>query len=288
MKSEFTKEWIIENSVEIVSRYDKGILTLRSLHYQLVGLGMTNDDSHYKKVVNSMIEARWNNIISFDTFSDHEREVLSESKHLETDLLEEIERAKRNIRAWMQYYSKNKWENQKYYVEIFIEKKALQGVFLPVCERNGVLLSPCKGYPSLTFLNEASERIKEVQGNKEVVILYFGDYDPSGDDIPRSIELNLKRFGCIFELNKVMLNLDQIKYYRLPHAPTKKTDTRAKNWDGIGQVELDAVKPEILEELLQEEIDNYFDFDVYEEIVLQEEQEINSYRIALKEYVQGL
>jgi hypothetical protein len=39
MKDLFTKGWITNNSKEIVAQYKKGILTLRALHYQLVGRG---------------------------------------------------------------------------------------------------------------------------------------------------------------------------------------------------------------------------------------------------------
>jgi len=73
MKDDFTKDWIIKNSIDVVSQYDDGILTLRALHYQLVGLGMTNDVQHYKRVVSAMIDARWNDLISFETFSDLDR-----------------------------------------------------------------------------------------------------------------------------------------------------------------------------------------------------------------------
>lgn len=48
-KDEFTRDWIIENSVEILSRYEPGVLTIRALHYQLVSIGMTNTLQHYKR-----------------------------------------------------------------------------------------------------------------------------------------------------------------------------------------------------------------------------------------------
>jgi predicted oxidoreductase (fatty acid repression mutant protein) len=58
-KDIYTKQWIIDNAINVCSRYANGILTLRALHYQLVGLGMTNDVQHYKRVVVAMIDARW-------------------------------------------------------------------------------------------------------------------------------------------------------------------------------------------------------------------------------------
>lgn len=61
-KDIFTRDWIIENSVEILSRYEPGVLTIRGLHYQLVSRGMTNDIQHYKRVVAATGKARWDGL----------------------------------------------------------------------------------------------------------------------------------------------------------------------------------------------------------------------------------
>lgn len=176
-KDIFTKQWITENSLDIVSRYAKGILTLRGLHYQLVSIGMTNSLRHYKRVVNAMIDARWEGLVDFDTFSDLDRSMVGETRWKTTDLQASIEEAKGPINDWMEYYFKNRWENQEYYPEIFIEKKALQGVFQPICSRNRIALGACKGYPSLTFLHQAAQRFIEAESEgKKPIILYFGDY----------------------------------------------------------------------------------------------------------------
>ena len=36
-KDQFTKHWITENSINIIQNYSPGELTIRGLHYQLVG-----------------------------------------------------------------------------------------------------------------------------------------------------------------------------------------------------------------------------------------------------------
>ena len=59
----YTRKWIIENSVEILSRYEPGVLTIRALHYQLVSIGMTNTLQHYKRVVAAMEVARWDGLV---------------------------------------------------------------------------------------------------------------------------------------------------------------------------------------------------------------------------------
>lgn len=289
-KDQFTKTWITENSLEILPRYEHGVLTLRSLYYQLVTLGMTNSVQHYKRVVNAMIDARREGIVDYDQFSDRDREMVGETRWEQTDLDTEIESAKKNIELWMTCYGKNPWENQPYYVEVFIEKKALEGVFARPCSRHGVALGACKGYPSLTFLHEATQRfIATEQAGKIPLILYFGDYDPSGEDIPRSIEANIRELGCeSIEVRRIALMHEQVVEWKLPPAPTKKTDSRSKNWTGIGQVELDAVRPEKLERLLNEAIAEVFDQKLYDELKEREEAETELYRAALREHVDNL
>jgi hypothetical protein len=289
-KDEFNKQWIIENSLNIISRYDDGVLTLRALHYQLVSIGMTNTITHYKRVVSAMIDARWNGLVAFDAFSDHDREMIGETQYEETILSNEIEKAKKSINGWMNYYFKNKWENQPYYPEVFIEKKALQGIFHPICKRNSVAFGACKGYPSLTFLNEASRRfICAKRLGKIPIILYFGDYDPSGEDIPRAIKENIIRLGCeSIEVRRIALLYEQVVEWKLPPAPAKKSDSRTAKWDGLGQVELDAVKPEKLQQLCSEAIASLFDEDLHKELEGQEEREKEIYVNELRHFVENI
>ncbi len=286
MRDTFTKKWIIEHAIVIVERYEKGVLTLRSLHYQLFSEGMTNDLQHYKRVLTAMIYARWEGLIDFDQFSDLDRVMVGETAWKETVVEDEIYTAQRQVRAWMTNYHKNKWENQPWYPEVFIEKKALQGVFQDVCEEWNIALGACKGYPSLTFLNEAFLRVQEAErSGKQPIILYFGDYDPYGEDIPRSIQENIARFGVDIEVRRIALMEDQVIEWKLPPAPAKVGDSRTANWDGLGQVELDAVRPEKLMDLLKEAISSIFDNELYEELMEKEEEERTQYQKELKQFV---
>lgn len=288
----FNREWIIEQAIDVCKEYEYGVLTIRAMHYQLVGRGMTNDINHYKRVVNAMIDARWEGLIAFDQFSDRDRNMVGKTNADITNLNDEIEQAKSSIESWMKLYSKNRWENQSNYPEVLIEKKALEGVFNKPCDELNVALGSCKGYPSLTFLKEMSDRFKlrQMQG-KRVIVIYFGDYDPSGEDIPRSILVNLVKLGVdrnMLELRRHALNHDQVVKWKLPHAPAKKTDSRTKNWDGLGQVELDAVKPEKLREMCLEAINICFDGNFYDELLRETRDEKKEYRKQLKQFVNTL
>jgi hypothetical protein len=286
MADNFNRSWILENALEEIQSYEKGVLTLRGLHYRLVARGMINSLVHYKRVVSAMTYARWEDMVPFETFSDNDRGMIGETVIEETVLEDKVDQAKRQVKAWMRSYHKNRWENQPIYLEVFIEKKALQGVFQKVTDEYEVALGACKGYPSLTFLHQAAQRFKIAEDEgKDLVILYFGDYDPSGEDIPRSLQENLERMGVWVDVRRVLLTKDQVIEWNLPPAPVKSGDTRSGKWDGIGQVELDAVEPKMLQRLCAEAIDRVFDYQLHDELIESENSEREDFQSRLKDYV---
>jgi len=284
----FTRKWIIENALEEIPNYEPGELTVRGLHYRLVSRGMTNTVLHYNRVIKAMIHARWDGRVSFDTFSDHDRETLGETRYEETILEDEQAEAEDQIQRWMSQYRKNPWENQSDFIEIWIEKKALLGIFKPICKKYNVALAACKGYPSLTFLNDAAARFDGAERSHHTKILYFGDYDPSGEDIPRSIKDNLARMGVEVEVDRRLLLEDQVVEWGLPPAPVKVKDSRSATWDGLGQVELDAVEPSVLREHIVDAILENRDPDLYDELMNQQQSEETAYRKNLKAFVRSL
>lgn len=68
--------------------------------------------------------------------------------------------------------------------------------------------------------------------------------------------------------------------------PAKETDSRTANWDGLGQVELDAVKPEKLISLLDDAINEIFDRELYDELLERESDEREQFQTELKRYVE--
>lgn len=288
MSDNWGRSRIIKEGVEVLEEYDSQI-TVRQLYYRLVARGLPNNQNNYKRVVAATTEARWHGDMDFDAFLDRERDVFGETKAEETVLTDQIDMGKSQIESWMNYYSKNRWENQPKYVEVWIEKKALQGVFEGPCEEMDVALFPCKGYPSLTALHEAKGRFNEAYGRgQEAVILYFGDHDPSGDDIPRSIGENIDRMHEEIRIERIALTGEQVQEWGLPPAPTKATDSRSRKWDGLGQVELDAVEPRQLQQMVKASIAQHFDKDLYMALQTQEEEERKAYRDALVDFVNSM
>lgn len=286
--SEYNREWIIKNGITVLEDYFDEI-TVRQLYYRLVAIGMTNDLKHYKKVVAAMTDARWKGKVRFSAFIDRERSMCGNTDADPVELEQKIDQGKEQIGAWMRSYNLNRWENQPKYIEVWIEKKALQGVFEQPCYIHGVGLAPCKGYPSLTFLHDAKDRFNDaIDRDQKPTILYFGDYDPSGEDIPRSLKKNLARMGCEIELHQIALNQQQITEMDLPSVPAKSTDVRTKNWNGKGAVELDAIEPHALAKMVEDALSDHFDTDLHDSLMEREEGERAAYRTALKTFVEAL
>lgn len=285
-RDNFGKNWIIQNAIEELRNYAPGELTVRGLHYRLVGRGMPNTMRHYKRVVSNMADARWDGDVEFYAFSDNERAMIGNTDYKETDVDEKIRSAKTQLRLWMRNYNKNRWENQPYYPEVFIEKKALQNLFQKPCDSMDVALGACKGHPSLTFLYDTAIRMNKARDEgKNPIILYFGDYDATGENIPETIVNNLSRLDCEVELKRILLMEDQVIEWNLPIAPSKSSDSRVAAWDGLGQVELDAVEPRELQRICEEAIREIFDYDLYADLIDQEESEREQYRDDLKFFV---
>ena len=112
-------------------------------------------------------------------------------------------------------------------------------------------------------------------------IYYFGDHDPSGVDISRVVEERLRQFiyeevttsfmddaGAhvdIFRFERVAVEPWQIEAWSLPRRPTKKTDTRSKNFVGES-VELDAIPSRRLRQMVRDCIEQHVDFYKLEKI----------------------
>ena len=65
---------------------------------------------------------------------------------------------------------------------------------------------------------------------KKIHILYFGDVDPSGEDIQRDIEDKLKQYGVSnIDFKRIALTEDQITEFKLPEALDAKTLEKLNN-----------------------------------------------------------
>src|SRR5262249_8564179 len=93
----------------------------------------------------------------------------------------------RSVTRW---YRRNKWEGQPYRIEGWSEKGTIRGTLEPVLDEFEVAFRVMHGFGSATALHDVAELIDE--DDRELVILYVGDWDPSGlymseEDIPNRL-----------------------------------------------------------------------------------------------------
>ena len=110
--------------------------------------------------------------------------------------------------------------------------------------------SAVRGYSSVTHARRLADLADH---DRNTVGLYFGDYDPSGLDITRALGERLP-----YPVQRVALTWAQVQAHDLPPAPAKTTDTRLASMQRdegrTVQVELDALAPHILLDLVGEAI----------------------------------
>lgn len=239
---------LIDRVNGILAQYD-GALTLRQVYYRLVAAHIIpNTEKAYKALSARLTDARRAGLVDPRRIIDRLRR--AERVSCWEDLRGFLE-------AVREGYRREKWTSQPVAVEVWCEKDALAGVLEPITEEYEVTLYPCRGYNSYSALLEAADRIAET--GKETVVLYFGDFDPSGQDMPRDIRDRLAAdFGVEVDLQLVALTPEQIAEYHLPPAPAKRTDTRAAAFvakHGDVSVELDALPPDVLQTLVRDSIE---------------------------------
>jgi len=185
------------------------------------------------------------------------------------------------LNAFLENYQRNLLQTQNKYLEIWIEKDALSSIFVKVAKPYTIPVIVCKGFTSVSFLNDYRERLK-YQDNKKAVMLYFGDFDPSGIEMLEAMKITLSDdLGMNrIKYKRIALLKNDIMKYKLPHNPNalKKKDTRArKHLEIYGElaVELDSLRPDILEQKIKTAIDNELDIQIFNSEIRKYKEELN-------------
>ncbi len=161
-----------------------------------------------------------------------------------------------------------KWKDQPHYVELGVEKDALVGFLSPLCEELGVGLAVSRGYTSYIFKQEAVMRFKKkIREDREPVLLYLGDLDPSEYDIFRC----LKDAIDLALVERLGLHSEDVGRFGLMPNPIKDKDRRImgfkKLYPELGNAiyELGALPPGELAARAREGILKYFKEEVLKE-----------------------
>lgn len=239
----------IENAIHATLKADHS-QTLRGLFYQLVGQGVVpKTEAAYKLVGRLAVRMRRAGVLPYDWLADNTRWMRKPHTYCSLEGF---------LRRTAATYRRAVWDDMPAYVEVWLEKDALAGVLYEVTEPWDVPLMVTRGYPSLSFLFEAAEVLNAEA--KPAFLYYFGDFDPSGVDIPRKVEAELRRMAPRAEIHfeRVAVTEDQIRDLKLPTRPTKQTDSRARSF-GSESVEVDAIPARRLRNMVERCIRRHID-----------------------------
>ena len=293
-----TRSDLLDVAKEIAENYkNQGYdLTLRQLYYQCVAAAkIPNADESYKRLGDTLGDARLAGEFDMDLIVDRGRNARASKQHeCKLDVEVALTEASSYLKS-LPYWSiaVDRWFGQPTYVSVWVEKDALSGVFEKPCDDLGVGFFACKGYPShsalwqwLQKLEEAYQTSQEpvidddeneldVEPIQEAVVLYFGDHDPDGWQIPRSAEETVNTLAQVHGLDvppirfiRVGLLMSQIKKYSPPPFPAKTTSSRYAGYfkeHGIKDAwELDALSPKVLDALIRSNVATHWDQSIYD------------------------
>lgn len=262
---------VIEQANIIIAEYQRrGFkLTLRQLYYQFVSRGLMRNSSYsYDRLGKIIVNGRMRGLIDWAAIEDRTRKVQAGTQW--ASAAEMMQATATNFRL-------ERWAMQPHHVEVWITKEALSGVLAPVCDKWGLPLFACKGYPSQSSLWEAGQRFAGViETGRTPIVLHLSDHSPTGIDATRDIRERLSTFtGEPVSVERLALNPDQIEQYTVPSSPTKSTDSRARDYvatHGNKSWELDALSPEVLAGLIETRVSEIVDHAAWEAVLQLEGQ----------------
>lgn len=240
---------IVEAAFEYLSEHNP--MTVRQVYYRLVASQIIeNTRSRYQAVSRALVSARLNGEIPWEWMEDRTRK--PRQVQMWGDLPEFIEAVRRS-------YRRDVWGGQPEYLEAWLEKDALSGIFEDALKPYGATLNVGRGFDGWDSIKNAANRYGDGEG---VSVLYFGDFDPSGEAMVYSLRDRLGQLGCFPEITKCALTYEDISRYRLPPDPAKTSDSRyeafVERWGDLA-VELDALPVDVLRGRIVSEVEARMD-----------------------------
>ena len=252
---------ILERAAEIVDSYETGV-TLRQLFYRLVAAQLLpNSITAYKTLSARTAQARRDG--DFPALVDRTRSIHEGLTFADTS----------NALGWLTaIYRRDRTEGQTQSLYLGVEKNGIVAQLEDWFGDLGIPILALGGYSSQSYVEEIREHVA-AQG-RPAVLIYAGDFDPSGEDIDRDFE---SRTDCFDDVVRIALTPEQVRTYNLPPQPGKTTDPRAGTFiakhGALVQVELDALPPDTLRDLYQDAIDHFWDTSAYVTALQRERRE---------------
>jgi hypothetical protein len=231
-------------------------LAVRQLFYLLVcDAAIAKTEAEYKRtVVRLALELRQKGVVPWEWVVDRTRWLFKPTTY--NSLIDALSQT-------AQGYRRSLWTDASVRVQIWCESMSVAGIIMDETATWDVPLFPGKGYSSHDFLRTAARNI--AFGGIDTFVYVFGDYDPSGRDIIRFVTKMLHEYAA--EVNPsvgiysetVAVTEEQVAAWSLPSHPAKMSDSRHRRYGIKEAVELEAIAPNRLREIVRACITRHLD-----------------------------
>jgi hypothetical protein len=229
-------------------------ITVRGVAYKLfvAGLIPSMAKSNVRRVGRLLVAAREEDTIPWDWIVDETREIEQTATW---------DNPEQYMRACARSYRLDFWNQQQVRCEVWSEKGTVRGLLGPVLDDYAVGFRVMHGFSSATAVHEVAEG----GDGRNLIVLYVGDYDPSGlhmsvEDLPN----RLARYGGDHvQVKRLALTRSNVR--GLPSFPVtdKRKDPRYQWWvrNNYGDRcwELDAMDPNVLRACVEKQIKKLID-----------------------------
>ena len=190
-------------------------ITVRGVAYKLFTqkLIASMEKGETSKVSRLLKEAREEGIIPWEQIVDETRELERQASWSDPAALRPMVRKS---------YRRDFWNEQPVRVEVWSEKGTIRGVLQPVLDEYGVGFRVMHGFGSATTLHDVAE---DYDG-RDLIVLYVGDYDPSGMDMSeRDLPERIEEYGG----DHVSIRRIALLPEQLPGLPSFPASDKAKD-----------------------------------------------------------
>ncbi|RWC12356.1 MAG: hypothetical protein EOS52_19130 [Mesorhizobium sp.] len=227
-------------------------LTIRHLFYLMVSQSLIEKtETEYNNVVIRLaLQLRRSGDIPYGKIVDGTR--LYRQPRLYDSVYEALSETAR-------LYRRDYWRNADERIECWCEKEAISGFLFEVTRDLGVPLMVTRGFSSESVVQSVAEDV--MADGRPLTILFVNDLDPSGNLMPADVMRRIKFYApeAKVRLWRVAVTPAQVEEYSLPTRPTKRDgNSHAAMFEG-DSVEVDAMPPDILKELLRSNIEGHMD-----------------------------
>lgn len=283
---------VINKANRLIERYEQQGLsvTLRQLYYRMIALDLIPDSwvspewnrSHglapnsknnlrtYRMLGDLLSDARMAGLVSWTSMEDRVRNL--KGLNFYDSPAQALARLRKGYRL-------DKWHNQPWRPEVWVEKEAMEGVLAQICNKLQVDFFATKGYNSQSEQWRAAQRmVGRISNGQRPIIFHLGDHDPSGVHMTQDIQERLALFaGTPITVVRIALTMAQVRQYNPPPNPAKESDSRFASYQerfGDESWELDALDPMVVQSVIEEAILKIRDEDLWAEAVAEEEEDL--------------